>query len=331
MSDDDDFDALKRLKVPLPDAAARRRALGASLMAFDEAQKAETKKSPEAPQGSALWRRLKSIVPNLKGSWIMDTRRLVPAGTAALALVVLLPLGYQLYSSTALTRPSPSRTAEMNLTAAPTPATAVDKDANRDAPAPVAPQAKTVVPVPEPVPAPAASTAPQTADAAAQPKPADTLDQLANDELSIAGNVGELGDAEVSAASRPQTEQFRARVDGSSNAVAAFAAPEAAPMPAVAAPPRVAGIARLAAAAPSISPRVATSVTGDTFQKFTESAQKAVATDPVSTFSIDVDTASYSYVRRALNEGRIPEPDAVRLEEMINYFPYDYPAASSAS
>ena len=51
---------------------------------------------------------------------------------------------------------------------------------------------------------------------------------------------------------------------------------------------------------------------------------KQVAEDPVSTFSIDVDTASYSFVRGSLNGGRLPNPDAVRVEEMINYFNYDY-------
>ena len=49
------------------------------------------------------------------------------------------------------------------------------------------------------------------------------------------------------------------------------------------------------------------------------------ASNPLSTFSIDVDTASYSNVRRFINEGRLPPKDAVRLEEMINYFTYDYP------
>ncbi|MBC7767977.1 MAG: VWA domain-containing protein [Phycisphaerales bacterium] len=48
------------------------------------------------------------------------------------------------------------------------------------------------------------------------------------------------------------------------------------------------------------------------------------AETPVSTFSIDVDTASYSNVRRFLNEGRLPPSDAVRTEELINYFRYDY-------
>ncbi|HEY8212654.1 MAG TPA: VWA domain-containing protein, partial [Methylocystis sp.] len=57
---------------------------------------------------------------------------------------------------------------------------------------------------------------------------------------------------------------------------------------------------------------------------------KVAATDPVSTFSIDVDTAAYAFARRALNEGRLPPKDSVRVEEFINYFPYDYPKPQSA-
>ncbi len=50
-----------------------------------------------------------------------------------------------------------------------------------------------------------------------------------------------------------------------------------------------------------------------------------VAQNPLSTFSIDVDTASYSNMRRFLNNNQMPPQDAVRIEEMINYFSYDYP------
>lgn len=46
---------------------------------------------------------------------------------------------------------------------------------------------------------------------------------------------------------------------------------------------------------------------------------------PLSTFSIDVDAAAYSNIRRFLNDGSLPQKDAIRLEEMINYFDYDYP------
>ena len=51
---------------------------------------------------------------------------------------------------------------------------------------------------------------------------------------------------------------------------------------------------------------------------------KIAAAEPVSTFSIDVDTASYSNVRRFLHEGTLPPRDAVRIEEMVNYFDYAY-------
>ncbi len=55
-----------------------------------------------------------------------------------------------------------------------------------------------------------------------------------------------------------------------------------------------------------------------------ENPVRQVAEAPVSTFSIDVDTGSYSNVRRMLNAGRLPPADAVRVEELINYFPYAY-------
>ncbi len=56
-----------------------------------------------------------------------------------------------------------------------------------------------------------------------------------------------------------------------------------------------------------------------------ENGFKDVLHNPLSTFSIDVDRASYSNVRRFLNMGQLPPIDAVRIEEMINYFNYDYP------
>ncbi len=56
-----------------------------------------------------------------------------------------------------------------------------------------------------------------------------------------------------------------------------------------------------------------------------ENGFKNVRANPLSTFSIDVDNASYSNVRRYINQGDLPPVDAVRVEEMINYFHYDYP------
>jgi Ca-activated chloride channel family protein len=56
-----------------------------------------------------------------------------------------------------------------------------------------------------------------------------------------------------------------------------------------------------------------------------ENGYKNVKNNPLSTFSIDVDNASYSNIRRFINTGTLPPADAVRIEEMINYFKYDYP------
>ncbi|MBN7796334.1 vWA domain-containing protein [Parahaliea mediterranea] len=63
----------------------------------------------------------------------------------------------------------------------------------------------------------------------------------------------------------------------------------------------------------------------DRFETTDANPIKRVSEAPVSTFSIDVDTAAYSFVRRQLNQGVLPQKAAVRVEEMVNYFPYAYP------
>jgi Ca-activated chloride channel family protein len=68
----------------------------------------------------------------------------------------------------------------------------------------------------------------------------------------------------------------------------------------------------------------------DKFAGAAENAFKAVRESPVSTFSIDVDTASYSFMRASLNRNVLPQPASVRTEELLNYFPYAYEAPTSA-
>ena len=63
----------------------------------------------------------------------------------------------------------------------------------------------------------------------------------------------------------------------------------------------------------------------ENYGHFDDNPVKRVADHPVSTFSIDVDTGAYANVRRMLHQGQLPVKDAVRVEEMINYFSYDYP------
>jgi Ca-activated chloride channel homolog len=67
---------------------------------------------------------------------------------------------------------------------------------------------------------------------------------------------------------------------------------------------------------------------GERYAKIEENPFLETVRAPLSTFSIDVDTASYSNVRRFLNEGSLPPKDAVRIEELVNYFEYDYPQPS---
>jgi len=101
---------------------------------------------------------------------------------------------------------------------------------------------------------------------------------------------------------------------------AAFAAPPATPASAEVA----SGVVMQDSIAPQPTPEYR-----DRFEEFNENAVTSVSETPVSTFSIDVDTASYSFVRRMLNAGQLPSKDAVRTEEMINYFDYQYPVPTS--
>ena len=72
-----------------------------------------------------------------------------------------------------------------------------------------------------------------------------------------------------------------------------------------------------------------TTVDRENYAEINANPVHRVVKQPVSTFSIDVDTGSYSNIRRMLNNGRLPPQNAVRVEEMINYFGYDYEVPSA--
>ncbi len=98
----------------------------------------------------------------------------------------------------------------------------------------------------------------------------------------------------------------------------------------------MAGYGRAVRTAPSTTPYAQIApqpmpgtIDRDQYEEIDPNPIHVATEDPVSTFSIDVDTASYSNVRRFLNEGRLPPRDAVRIEELINYFDYDYPLPRS--
>src|SRR5690606_6830016 len=66
-------------------------------------------------------------------------------------------------------------------------------------------------------------------------------------------------------------------------------------------------------------------VDSESYESYQENLFESSSVNPVSTFSIDVDNASYTNIRRLINNGQKVPKDAVRVEEMINFFKYDYP------
>lgn len=271
----DPFETLGQSPVPPPRPAAKDAALAAARAAYAEA---ETKKTAPAAQGSGRGRRLMSITSIFKGFSIMDMR--IPLGTAAVALLIL-PLGYQLYSTTSMT------------------------------PADVATRAETPVVVAEPAPT-------------AEPRPAEVAQEVAAQQAPV--------DAASDALAAPEPmllESEAAPALRTASPPLVMPAPMTTQNQAFAPAAPMGGVAKMNDFANEVG-RVAVLPSGDDFASFEEQRLKVAAEEPVSTFSIDVDTASYSYVRRMLEDGFVPEPDAVRIEELLNYFPYDYPAAPSA-
>ena len=116
------------------------------------------------------------------------------------------------------------------------------------------------------------------------------------------------------------TKQERVRAE-SAAADAAQAMPMMAPSAPLPPPPAPGAVAPH----PRLDPRPRPDWNTEAYDRIYDNPFLAVGSNPLSTFSIDVDRASYSNVRRFLNGGQLPPPDAVRIEEMINYFTYDYP------
>jgi Ca-activated chloride channel homolog len=112
-------------------------------------------------------------------------------------------------------------------------------------------------------------------------------------------------------------DEFRGVVGG---ALQSAAAEPAAPSPIARA------IAPIAAPAPALADRpFRPPFNTEAYDRITDNPFIRVSQDPLATFSIDVDTASYANVRRFINRNQLPPKDAVRIEEMVNYFTYDYP------
>ncbi|MDP2621133.1 MAG: VWA domain-containing protein [Hyphomicrobiales bacterium] len=146
------------------------------------------------------------------------------------------------------------------------------------------------------------------------------------------------GDYAISGPSPTSPTTLGDRLARSGGLDAAGPAPLYAPQPGIAAyepaPPAIAS--RTASEMQKLSPdgqtvRYYQDQGRDKFATIAINPVKLVSEEPVSTFSIDVDTASYGFVRASLNNNVLPQANAVRVEELINYFPYDYARPDDAS
>lgn len=192
---------------------------------------------------------------------------------------------------------------------------AVILPATRNNTPPVAP--KTEAPeAPVPAPAPAETAAAPAEDDArlAAPAPDQPAEPSADAAPAVEAPAGDAAavvaeaEADLGSGGQPAVRKERAAEGIMAEEAGApyLAAPAAAPMP-----------------VPDIQPMPIP----DTEEYSTAEANpvKITAEEPVSTFSTDVDTASYAIVRSTLNMGMLPAPEQVRVEEMVNYFPYAYP------
>ncbi|OBQ80177.1 VWA domain-containing protein [Mesorhizobium sp. WSM3873] len=318
MVDDNELERLRNLAVPAPDSEAQTRALAAAMQAFDLNEKIST-----APQGSPAGLRLTERAQRL---WREIMQRKLIATPALTALVALPIAGYAAFE---MLREQPPVISNGKVTE-----TVADK--------PVAQK---------PIPNQPAISEPLAAAPAKEKKTGADSERRVEDE------------AQVAPASPPKTELSRSddRTRQEYGALKDFAkqAPQALPVP----PPAPAEVDQLAAGgradaqAPATAMQPAEMPAGavagsrpmvqpapmpadqmqpqeqnrDRIETFKTNPVHQAAQDPVSTFSIDVDTASYSFVRRSLKEGILPDPGTVRVEEMINYFPYDWKGPDSAA
>jgi Ca-activated chloride channel family protein len=298
---------LRNAVPPAPDTEARLRARRAALAEF--ARVHAEQEAPAAPPASRKKEARWPLAWPPKSAWL--------GGMATACIVVV---------SVSVVWLMPPKDREIALNVPLTPPTPKPGDPQV---APVPPQANTAPAEPkgkvEIQVAPVAPTIP--ADAGPVAPPAVQL------EPPLVGGQPAAAEKDVSGTDEVTVTGSRiARNDGyaSSTAIVTVSPSQSLEEAVVVGPPGKRGLFSRKASAPASPPPAAAPSEGrDKFQHFETNAVKRVATDPVSTFSVDVDTAAYSFVRRKLNEGVLPQPDAVRVEEMINYFDYAWPTSDS--
>ncbi|MCV9996681.1 VWA domain-containing protein [Pararhizobium sp. YC-54] len=299
----DDLKNLGRMTPPAPSPEARARALALAMQAFDEAQN-----TSEVPQGTAGVRRQSSIFNRL---WSPVMNRKFLAGSALATLLVVPAAAFLTLELTRQGLPVDTNGQQVEV---------ADRDASKDAEVKKA--------------APSKPNAYSSADKAAADGNAVTqssgalADQVDTRVAEEPGARGRAGVEAMVGKTVPGQAQQELEFDAAASQTrrTQFAAPPAA----VATESMTGGsIVEIMQSPAPVDTVWQAEENRDRFTSADTNPVKSVATDPVSTFSADVDTASYSFVRKSLMAGQMPDPDSVRVEEMINYFPYDWPGPDS--
>jgi Ca-activated chloride channel family protein len=328
----DELDTLKAaLKAgPAPDAPAKADAIAWAMKNFDALQSSgqgspdALRPNPVRPVEAGIWNRIGTMLKRL-------TTRQALAGTASVAAIcIAVVLVDQAPDMVGTGKPVVTDQPEVVVVQEPAAAVPPESDVDRSAgevgrrmdqqstaqidAAPV------VTPEPALLPPPANDSGYSSTEVAPSAKILDEEKADARGRSAIAGDA-------VSDGAPMRSEA--APTDGLAGGTQAYAG-QAQP----ASPAQSAGNATVASeqfAAPVPSPDVMPQPEPNTeaFANEAPNPVKVTSEEPVSTFSIDVDTASYAVVRNSLNMGMLPPPEAVRIEEMINYFPYDYPAPTA--
>ncbi|MER8779696.1 VWA domain-containing protein [Mesorhizobium sp. M0437] len=301
MVDDNELNRLRDIAAPAPDADAKARALQAALRAYDM----EEKTLPGA-QGSVSGLRLTERAQRL-WSEIMQKKLFA---TPAIAGLVALPIAG--YATIYMLGESKFDGPEFGG----------DKITETLADKPTTVKPPVVAEADKQKKADADSESRDTGDALVAPTSPPKAESTA---------VGGLTQQDVLSRNAPEPQpssELALNGDASSAAPSADGGARVGRMPGTVAEPKLMAQQPAAAPADQMLPQ---EENRDRVENFKTNPVHAALEDPVSTFSIDVDTASYSFVRRSLKEGFIPQADTVRVEEMVNYFPYDWKGPDSAS
>lgn len=295
--------------APAPDTAARRRAIAMARAEFTNAREEKAAQRKKTSQGFFGWLRLIVDGSEDNGRSIMSfSQKIAYSGMGAVAVGVIA-VGLTLQNrtqwgieSTPIPATDPARVAASDAARL---REGADDGINRTQPEELADFDAPATIMREPLPA-------AVARQAIQAKPAQSSAATASEDQAgrTAGQARRTG-APLLLEERVVTAHKR---EVSAYASALTQAPPA---------------GGLAAEVDAVSPPHYQDVGRDKFEAFEENRVALVSEAPVSTFSADVDTASYSFVRRMLNNGVLPQGDAVRAEELINYFDYSYALPAS--